>query len=160
MVSEMTSSPSDFKHAITDYRFPKPEPIYYIDLNARAGDSSYPHEPCLFLFRPAGVQVDWHHTVESFWASSLFNFHEDCVEEQRFEELGLAGEYRSLSEDEAQRTLDELLGNAASAYIPVPVHPTSCFLVYYDPSLKALVGTDLVGFFAVIWRAWEQKRLE
>ncbi len=75
---------------------------------------------------------------------------EDRFDDQRFEELGEAGEYRVLSDDESDRVLGELLGTVCCEYIRVPAAPTSCFLVYDAPNLKAVVGTDSTGFFAII----------
>src|SRR5436309_3310745 len=104
----MPSSQSDFKQAIASYRFPGSEPICYLDLNGRLGDSRYPHDPCLFVFRSAGPEAGWHKTVEEFWASALFNFIEDCLNDPSFEKLGAIGEYRALSKDEASRRLGDL----------------------------------------------------
>lgn len=154
MCPDMTTRDGNFKQAIRSYRFPKLEPIFCIDLNGRPDDPGYPHDPCLFVFRPAGPEAEWHRTIEAFWASALFNFLEDCGDDHRFEELGEAGEYRPLSDDEAHRILGDLIGEASSDYITLPVNPTSCFLVYHDADLKALVGTDSAGFFAVIWKSW------
>ncbi|MCC6123542.1 MAG: hypothetical protein IT426_01120 [Pirellulales bacterium] len=145
----MTSSPSDFKRAIDSYGFPREEPIFYVDLNWSSEDPGHPHEPVV-LFRPAGPEAEWHSSIEAFWASALFNYLEDRVDDARFEELGESGEYRAIAVVEAHRVLGDLIGAARSDYITVPVHPLSCFLVYNDPDLKAVVGTDSAGYFAVI----------
>lgn len=126
----------------------------YVDLNARLRDD--PSSSCdafLILFRPAGPEAERHKTVEAFWASALFSFLEDHLEDNRFEELGEAGEYRALCDDEADRMLRQLLGTAGSEYIAVPADPTSCYLVHNESRFKALVGSDSRGFFAVIWNS-------
>src|SRR5262245_33376410 len=115
----MTSSRSIFTEAIASYGFPSPEPIFCIDLNATPS-AGYPSDPCLFVFRPAGPEANRHRTIEAFWASALFNFLEDCVDDHRFEERGEAGEYRSLAEDEACRMLGGLVGASSSDYITIP----------------------------------------
>lgn len=138
----MSSSPSDFKQAIGSYRFPKSEPIFSIDLN-------YPRDECLVIFRAVDAKADSYNTVADFWASVLFNYLEDRLEDERFEELGEAGECRDLSEDEARRVLAEMIGTADSNDIAIPRDATSCFLVHDSPNLRSLVGSDSRGFFAV-----------
>ena len=143
-----------FQKAIVSYRFPISEPIFSVDLNGDHGAPGYPQAPCLFVFRPAGPKAEWHKTIETFWASVLFNFLEDCLDDHSFEELGESGEYRELAQDDARRVLGELIGDVTSDYITTPGETTSCCLIYDDPKLRALVGTDSAGMFAVIWRNW------
>lgn len=134
----------DFKTAVTDYTFPGSEPIFCM---------TFDRADCeLALFRGGGgEQVQPHRTLVEFWASALFNYLEDNGCDELFEQFGESGSYDPLTNHDATRVLNDLLGEISSEYIVIPRAPSECYRAHNATTLKSLVGVDDAGFFAVFW---------
>jgi hypothetical protein len=151
----MLAEPADFKRAVAGYGYPESEPIHCIDFNARVEDSTYPHNPCLVVYRAGGDKSNWHKSMAEFWASALFSFIEDCGELEAFQDLGMQGCYKELSKDEATRVIVDLLGDVTSDYIDVPGNIATCYRVHNTGTMKSFVGSDSIGFLAIFNRSWD-----
>ncbi|UCF96947.1 MAG: hypothetical protein JSV89_17485 [Spirochaetaceae bacterium] len=150
----MSQTPSDFRQAVSSYGFPTSDPVYSVVFGSSDGAVSLDKE-LLCLFRAAGDSSGWYKTLTDFWANALFNFLEDCFDDERFEELGEAGEYREPSPDDASQPIAEFFAHRSSEYMEIPSKVESCFLVHDTADFKSFVGRDHAGFFAIFFRSYE-----
>jgi len=136
----MEKAVEKYRHAVAAYQFPKCEPIYYCNGIDSCGQIAT-------LFRPGGPSREHHRDLAEFWASALFNYLEDQLADTQFEEIGDGADYRIISDEEAHQLTVGL--SFPAEHIGVPAEPKECAKVIFPRGLKALIGTDANGFFAI-----------
>lgn len=150
----MAPTPEEFRAAIASYAFPAVEEITYESLVKTPVQNVYPSNPSLFVFRRTPGASHSEDKLPLFWASALFNFLEDCGDDNVFGAVGARGSFRQVDGLEASPAIAALLAGAESEEVTIPKEPRHCFVTLDYPDFQALAGIDGHGLFAVIWRRW------